>query len=307
MNRSRSYLAITAIATFSALSSQIYFRKNQSRIRLASIVGASLLGRAISHSQGVTPPRFKYLDALTAKDIDIKLMSTPGFSLDQLMELAGLSVAESAHDFIQNTAIENKKVLIVCGPGNNGGDGLVAARHLYHFGYEPTVVYVKPGRAPIFSNLIQQCVDLGIPIVSSLPPLQSYGIIIDAIFGFSFEGPANAPFSDIISSLSASATPVLSVDVPSGWDVNKGDIHMTKFTPAGVISLTAPKQCMDGYSGVHYLGGRYPSLQYRTIPRPPFTLSFSIRFVPPSLAKEYGLSLPPYSSDKQVCKLIRYK
>lgn len=55
-------------------------------------------------------------------------MTQPGFSIDQLMELAGLSVASAIESKYKNEIYKN--ILILCGPGNNGGDGLVAARHL---------------------------------------------------------------------------------------------------------------------------------------------------------------------------------
>ena len=68
-----------------------------------------------------------------AAKIDEELMGPLGFSVDQLMELAGLSVACSVH--AEYPPSSHKRVLVIAGPGNNGGDGLVAARHLYHFGY----------------------------------------------------------------------------------------------------------------------------------------------------------------------------
>ena len=67
-------------------------------------------------------------------------MGPLGFSVDQLMELAGLSVACAvAHEYPK---AKNGHVLIISGPGNNGGDGLVAARHLHHFGYNAQVEQV---------------------------------------------------------------------------------------------------------------------------------------------------------------------
>jgi len=75
----------------------------------------------------------KYLGQRDAQRLDEQLMTTPGFSVDQLMELAGLSIAESLWHSCPPESY--KRVLVVCGPGNNGGDGLVAARHLFHFGY----------------------------------------------------------------------------------------------------------------------------------------------------------------------------
>lgn len=67
--------------------------------------------------------------------LDQDLMGPLGFSVDQLMELAGLSVACAVS--AERTA--PAKVLVLAGPGNNGGDGLVAARHLHHFGYQVEV------------------------------------------------------------------------------------------------------------------------------------------------------------------------
>ena len=72
-----------------------------------------------------------------AQAVDEQLMGPLGFSVDQLMELAGLSVAQSIE--AEYPAAKYKRVLILAGPGNNGGDGLVAARHLYHFGYQVEV------------------------------------------------------------------------------------------------------------------------------------------------------------------------
>ncbi len=68
-------------------------------------------------------------------------MGPLGFSVDQLMELAGLSVASSI--LAEYPPSKYSRILIVAGPGNNGGDGLVAARHLYHFGYKDIQVRIR--------------------------------------------------------------------------------------------------------------------------------------------------------------------
>ncbi|KAJ1499979.1 hypothetical protein HMI55_004116 [Coelomomyces lativittatus] len=87
------------------------------------------------------PNSITYLSRTVAHQVDAQLMSIEhGFSLDQLMELAGLSVAMAIHQFFPPIRSSNltslkdekkkKEVLVWCGPGNNGGDGLVAARYV---------------------------------------------------------------------------------------------------------------------------------------------------------------------------------
>jgi hypothetical protein len=77
-----------------------------------------------------TQSDISYLSSEQATAIDEKLMSTLGFSIDQLMELAGLSVATAAAE--EYPLEKFPRVLIVCGPGNNGGDGLVRKRPMCH-------------------------------------------------------------------------------------------------------------------------------------------------------------------------------
>ena len=67
------------------------------------------------------------------------------YSLDQLMEIAGLSVAQATDDFVKHQP--GMRILVVAGPGNNGGNGIVAARHLQMFGYKCTIVYPKAATA----------------------------------------------------------------------------------------------------------------------------------------------------------------
>ena len=75
----------------------------------------------------------KYLTQEEAQNIDQELFNTYAFSVDQLMELAGLSVAVALCKAYPKTALSSSNVLVCCGPGNNVGDGLVAARHLKMF------------------------------------------------------------------------------------------------------------------------------------------------------------------------------
>ncbi|KAL7500729.1 hypothetical protein ACHAWT_008713 [Skeletonema menzelii] len=211
-----------------------------------------------------------FLNAQDAADLDVELMSTPGFSLEQLMELAGLSVAEAVY-MVGTEKQKKQRVLLVCGPGNNGGDGLVAARHLFHFGFQPIVVYPKRSTKPHFINLVQQLNDLSIPILDEIPSTAAtendeeedeakYDIIVDAIFGFSFRGTApREPFATelrkMITLQTTQRSLLISVDVPSCWNVDGGDMSegSTEFQPDVLISLTAPKLSAKKFTGRHFV------------------------------------------------------
>lgn len=226
-----------------------------------------------------------YLNAEDAYNLDVELMSAPGFTLEQLMELAGLSVAQVVYKVSSQST---SKTLVVCGPGNNGGDGLVAARHLVHFGHNCIVVYPKrPTKQPHYMNLVKSCEDLDIPILDAMPKdLSTFDIIVDAIFGFSFTGTPREPFNNILNDIMVAQrkhnTPIVSVDVPSGWNVDEGDINGLGFMPDILISLTAPKLCSKSFRGRHFCGGR---------------------FLPYALAEKYHVSMPPYPGTDQYMEL----
>ncbi|GAB5364017.1 hypothetical protein AAMO2058_000933500 [Amorphochlora amoebiformis] len=227
-----------------------------------------------------------YLDQKSAAALDVDLMSKHGFKLEQLMELAGLSVACSVEEKYGEFS---KNVLIICGPGNNGGDGLVAARHLWHFGFRPRVVYPKdPPKTDFFEKLITQLKDLGITVSSDLPKspqgLGPYPLILDAMFGFSFKGTPRAPYGGIIAEINKSKATLISVDIPSGWDVEKGDVSGQGLRqPDMLVSLTAPKLAAKKFTGKHHmLGGR---------------------FVPPAIQTKYNLVLPSYPRGRQCVEI----
>ena len=194
-----------------------------------------------------------------------------GFSVDQLMELAGLSVACAVVDAYPAAT----SCLVVAGPGNNGGDGLVAARHLVHFGLSNVVVvYPKRPEKSLFANLVKQCEDVGAAVSSELVPgehdLGGYDVVLDAIFGFSFRGVPRAPFDAILAALERpSRPPLVSVDVPSGWHVEDGPTGPAKLAPDVLVSLTAPKRCARHFAGRHYVGGRFvpPTIKAKSLRR----------------------------------------
>lgn len=83
-------------------------------------------------------------------------------------------------------------------------------------------------------------------------------VILDAIFGFSFRGPVRPPFDQVIQLIQGSHKPILSVDIPSGWDVENGaSAGGPVIMPDVLVSLTAPKEGARNFKGRHFLGGRF--------------------------------------------------
>ena len=245
-----------------------------------------------------------HISAAQAAEIDAKLMGPQyGFTLEQLMELAGLSVAAATREVYPPET--HGRVLCVCGPGNNGGDGLVAARHLFHFGYRVSVCYPKrSGREPIYARLVTQLETLGVPFVDAAAlttpnaeedesnktkkSLATYcDVVLDGVFGFSFAGSPRAPFDALLELLTPAhePPPIVAIDVPSGWSVDEGDTSPGKSgaRPDVLVSLTAPKLGSKTFEGAHhFVGGR---------------------FLPPKLAAEFGLAPPEYQGANQCARV----
>lgn len=228
----------------------------------------------------------KYLNQSEAINVDKELFENYRFSVDQLMELAGQSCAIAIAKCYPLAADDENTILICCGPGNNGGDGLVCARHLKLFGYAPELYYPKRTNNLLYQNLVHQCTENDIAILEAITDIKdtkNYKLIVDALFGFSFKPPVRPDFIPIIDILKSSSAPICSIDIPSGWNVESGAPEEGGIKPEMLVSLTAPKLCARSFAGkYHYLGGR---------------------FVPKKLEKSYQLNLPKYPSTDLVVPL----
>jgi NAD(P)H-hydrate epimerase len=151
-----------------------------------------------------------------------------------LMENAGHRCALHAADMLGGAA--GKKVAVLCGPGNNGGDGFVLARHLTNWGAQVRVILlgqtsrVLEGAGETSVNL-DIILKMGIPVreapcgddfARELAACQDAQLLVDALLGTGLTGSVREPFLCAISGVNAAGRPVLAVDVPSGLDCNTG-------------------------------------------------------------------------------------
>ena len=133
---------------------------------------------------------------------------TPGFAL---MLSAGQAVADAARDLV-----EEGPIIVICGPGNNGGDGFVAAAELAAQGRDVSVI-LMPGREALQGDAASAARGWKYPILPFNP--QAIGrpaLIIDALFGAGLSRPVEGEAYEMIAAINASGVPVLAVDLPSG-------------------------------------------------------------------------------------------
>lgn len=175
-----------------------------------------------------TRAQVRSLDALATEEFGI-----PGLVL---MENAARHAADIALDGVEGE--DDPSALIVCGPGNNGGDGLGVARHLHNAGLDVSIILLgEPGRGSDAATQLDIITRMRVPIrrveadagqvvLAAAAAMGGPSVIIDAIFGTGLSGPPQAgPAGAIaaINQLASVACPTLAIDCPSGMDVDTGE------------------------------------------------------------------------------------
>jgi hydroxyethylthiazole kinase-like uncharacterized protein yjeF len=137
------------------------------------------------------------------------------------MERAGLAAAEVARAMAGE---RGGAVLILAGPGNNGGDAFVVARWLRQWFFVPTVVCRgDPSRSPPDAAAARRAyVDAGGTTVSDIAADWRGALIVDGLFGIGLARPMAADYAAMVEQANASGVPILALDVPSGLDADTG-------------------------------------------------------------------------------------
>ncbi len=152
-----------------------------------------------------------------------------------LMENAGRNVAKVARQMTKGS------VLVVCGKGNNGGDGLVAARHLINADYQVKVMLVASGKGQGARNHQVNLEILKKMKATFVDEICETDLIIDAIFGIGLSSDVKEPYKSVIEKINSSGKPVLSVDVPSGLDATTGKILGCAISATKTVTFVAAK------------------------------------------------------------------
>ena len=168
---------------------------------------------------GLTP----LFDSAALRDADARAI-TGGIPGERLMETAGLAASRE----ILATFPPGSSALVLAGPGNNGGDGWVVARHLAEAGWDVTIA-LPGGRRPETPDAIamaDRAEAMGIPVITAEPGDIATGqaIVIDAMLGTGTTGAPRGAIGDVVAAVIASGVPVVALDVPTGVDADTGRI-----------------------------------------------------------------------------------
>jgi hydroxyethylthiazole kinase-like uncharacterized protein yjeF len=189
----------------------------------------------------------KIVSAAEMREIDRVTSQHFGVPSLTLMENAGTAVAE----FVASEYPSARRVGVICGKGNNGGDGLVAARKLHGAGKEVRVVLLaerselRGDAAEMFTKLpvapVQVTSSQGLNGESARAAF-NVDVLIDAILGTGFRPPVSGLYAEAIHTLNATSTPVVAVDIPSGADADvMGDQVGAVAKADAVVTFTAPR------------------------------------------------------------------
>ena len=195
----------------------------------------------------------------------IEQLGIPGVVL---MENAGRNAADLIEGWLRQrirAGTSPGTVAIVCGKGNNGGDGFVIARHLIHRGYAVTVdLFGDPaalaGDAAINHNILARMgVRIGPLTERTLPAAarrwRRSAVLVDALLGTGFAGEVSGPLAKVIGAINELAGPmIVAVDVPSGLDADTGEPGGLAIRADRTVTFLAAKAGYSRPSAKPYLG-----------------------------------------------------
>lgn len=194
------------------------------------------------------------------KKVDTKAIGEMGIPEAVLIENAGRAVADAALELLGNP--REKRVILLIGKGNNGGDGLAAARFLLKRGALVTLVLAEAPESFGLGAALQYKICQSFPFTilrwekdqnEVLQACAQGDLFIDALLGTSFHGKVREPIRSLLETLQMVPVPVLAVDIPSGVEADHGYTDLALHARA-TVTMIAPKPGLYLYPGAEYTG-----------------------------------------------------
>ncbi len=220
-------------------------------------------------------------------EVDRLMMEEYGIRLIQMMENAGRNLAALSRQILTGD-VGGKRIVVLCGAGNNGGGGMVAARHLSNWGAAVQLkVFGAPKRLkdiPAHQYNILQVLGL---VSRERIDLEGTDLILDAMIGYGITGDPRGEIAQWILNLNQSGRPVLALDTPSGLDATTGVPGNPCVRAAATMTLALPKTGLRTPGAQPYVGDLY----------------LADISVPPQLYARMGIEVPRIFSRDTIVKI----
>jgi len=189
-------------------------------------------------------------------EVDRLMIEEYHIELLQMMENAGRNLADFAQMMLTGTS--NPSVLVLIGAGNNGGGGLVAARHLLNRGLKVSIVLIRAENhlKEIPAHQWQILQKMG-AAASKAANVNDFDLVIDAMIGYGLQGHPRESAARWIEELNAANTPILSLDVPSGLDASRGIPLEPCVHADATLTLALPKTGLLTAEAKDFVGELY--------------------------------------------------
>src|SRR5262245_10248591 len=183
---------------------------------------------------------------------EIRAIEKAAAGAESLMEKAGLAAAELARDIAGGSG---KPVLVLAGPGNNGGDAFVLARHLRQWYFNVSVVFADDEKklSADATAALRAWRAAGGTTADALPAARGWSLVVDGLFGIGLERDVTGRYAEWIAALNRLGAPVLAIDIPSGLHSDTGRVlgsavratHTVTFIglKPGLLTLDGPDHC----------------------------------------------------------------
>ena len=166
-----------------------------------------------------------------------------GLSFSELMENAGKKSSEVIHEvIIPDLKNFNGKILVLCGPGNNGGDGMVVAKYLEYQGYDVDVSFPLGKVNQLSKVVLQKFKNLNKDFKKfNHNNIRNYSLVIDAIFGVGLNRKLNKKAVSVFNKINSHSKCIVSLDIASGVDANNGCLLPVALKADYTLTFVAPK------------------------------------------------------------------
>lgn len=196
----------------------------------------------------------------------------------QMMENAGRGLARLARDEYLGRTMNGARLVVLAGPGGNGGGGLAAARRLQNWGAEVEAVLSHRSQelAPATRHQQRAARAAGVKIEAHWTPSSDPDLILDAFLGYSVQGAPRPPMDDGLRWANAALSPMIALDLPSGLDPDSGVAANPTARADATVTLGLPKFGLLAPEAEPYVG----------------TLWLADISLPPALFEDLGLDVP---------------